>query len=271
MFTFAFPGFGRLTAMSVELIAHRGWSGRYPEMTRAAYTEAIGLAERSGRLLALECDAQFSADRQLVLMHDFTLWRTGARFVTPGELTMDELRTIDVGSWKLDDPAPDERTLLTLPQLCDLVAEARDRGVPVELAIETKHPNPAGLDVDRACLELVDSYGWLGDDSPVRMISFNPAAVALHTQLAPQLRRSLLLEKRLGEWADGHLPDGVDTIGVSVALADAHPEWVDRLLGRGHHLHLWTVNDPQRMAAWIDRGATGITTDLPDVAIVHGI
>lgn len=260
-----------MSRSDVELIAHRGWSGRHPEMTRAAYTAAIELAEQSGRLLALECDAQFSADGHLVLMHDSTLWRIGAQFTTPAELTMDELRAIDVGSWKIPDPTDDERGLITLPELFYLVAEARGRGVPVELAVETKHPNPAGLDVDRACLDLVDQYGWLTEHSPVRMISFNPHAVALHTERAPQLRRSLLLEKQLGGWADGHLPEGVDTVGVSAVLAADNPDWVDRLLARGHHLHLWTVNDPDQMTRWLERGATGITTDVPDVAIELGV
>lgn len=251
---------------AVEIIAHRGWSGRHPEMTRAAYLDAIDLAERTGRTLALECDAQFSADGELVLLHDRSLNRIAGRDVAPGELTMAELRQIDVGSWATAEPGPDQRTLLTLPELFGMVRDARARGVPVELAVETKHPNPRGLEVDRACLQLVADHGWLGAGSPVRMISFNPESVELFVTEAPHLRRSLLIEKTLGPWADGHLPDGVDTVGVDRRLVAAQPDYLDALFARGNRLHLWTVNETDDIADWVARGATGITTDHPDRA-----
>lgn len=252
---------------SVEIVAHRGWSGRNPEMTLAAYQDAIGLAARTGRKLALECDAQFSADGQLVLLHDHTLERVAGIKQPAHELTMAQLRGIDVGSWKTASPTPNQRRLITLVELFNLVEQARVAGNDVELVVETKHPNPRGLDVDKACLELVRAYGWDGPDSPVRMISFNPEAVELYVAEAPQLRRSLLIEKTLGRWASGVLPDGVDTVGIDHRLAANHPEFVDALFSDGHHLHLWTVNDPQAMTGWVRAGATGITTDHPDVAL----
>ena len=54
----------------VQIIAHRGFSGRQPEMTRAAYAEAIAWVEQTGVPIAMECDVQFSADDQLVCLHD---------------------------------------------------------------------------------------------------------------------------------------------------------------------------------------------------------
>lgn len=252
---------------SVEIVAHRGWSGRNPEMTLAAYQDAIGLAARTGRKLSLECDAQFSADGQLVLLHDHTLERIAGVRQPAYELTMAQLRGIDVGSWKTESPTPNQRRLITLEELFNLVEQARVAGHEVECVVETKHPNPRGLDVDRACLDLVRAYGWGGADSPVRMISFNPEAVELYVTEAPLLRRSLLIEKTLGPWANGVLPDGVDTVGIDHRLAANHPEFVEGLFSRGHHLHLWTVNDAAQMTEWIRAGASGITTDHPDVAL----
>ncbi len=236
-------------------------------MTLAAYQDAIGLVARTGRKLALECDAQFSADGQLVLLHDHTLERIAGVRQPAHELTMAQLRDIDAGSWKTVSPTPNQRRLITLEELFNLVEQARVAGRDVELVVETKHPNPRGLDVDHACLELVEAYGWNRADSPVRMISFNPEAVALFVAEAPLLRRSLLIEKRLGPWASAELPDGVDTVGIDHRLAAAHPEFVEALFARGHHLHLWTVNEATAMDDWIRAGATGITTDHPDIAL----
>ena len=47
------------------LIAHRGFSSRHPEMTRAAYQAAIEWAYMTEIPLGLECDVHFSADDEL--------------------------------------------------------------------------------------------------------------------------------------------------------------------------------------------------------------
>ncbi|SDD16400.1 glycerophosphodiester phosphodiesterase [Auraticoccus monumenti] len=257
---------------AIEVVAHRGSSAVHPESTRAAYRAAVELARRTGHRVELEGDVHFSADDQLVVLHDLTLRRTGGRPDAVAELTVAELKQVDVGSWKVPDPTPEQRELITFAELLDLVAGARDEGVDVGLAVETKHPTARGLDVDRRALEQLADRGWTRPGAPVRMISFEPRAVALAGKLAPALRRSLLVEKDLGPWADGHLPEGVDTVGVDHRLAERHPGWVDRLLARGHRLHLWTVNDTEAMRRWLDRGATGLTTDHPDraLAVVHG-
>src|SRR5699024_8911972 len=112
-----------------------------------------------------------------ILMHDRTLQRTGGRPDAVHDLTLAELQRVDLGSWKVPDPTNDQKAIVTLVELFDLVRDARSRGVPVGLAVETKHPNPEGLAVDRRVAELLHDYGWDGDDSPVRMISFHLPAV----------------------------------------------------------------------------------------------
>jgi glycerophosphoryl diester phosphodiesterase len=53
-----------------ELVAHRGWTARYPENTLAAIEAAIGAGARF-----VEIDVQFSSDGHPVLFHDRTLDR----------------------------------------------------------------------------------------------------------------------------------------------------------------------------------------------------
>ncbi|WP_157974051.1 glycerophosphodiester phosphodiesterase [Desertihabitans aurantiacus] len=252
---------------AVEVFAHRGWSGRHPESTRAAYAAAVELARTTGRPLRLEGDVQLSADGQPVVVHDATLERTGGRPDAVAALTVAELKRTDVGSWRTADPTPAERELLTLAEWLELVAEARADGVDVGVAVEAKHPDPQGRDVVGPALEALAVHGWTDADPPARLISFDPDAVARAGALAPELPRSLLVAGDLGPWADGSLPEGVDTVGVHHRLAARHPAWVEALLARGHALHLWTVDDPAEMAGWVRRGATGITTDHPDRAL----
>lgn len=56
--------------MKPQIIAHRGWSGRYPENTLAAIRAAIRLG-----VDRVEIDVQETRDGQLVVFHDYRLDR----------------------------------------------------------------------------------------------------------------------------------------------------------------------------------------------------
>ena len=154
------------------IYAHRGYSAREPEMTRAAYLAAIAWAERTGSPLGLECDVHFSADGQLICLHDLTVDRTSPDTGAAYDRTVAELQTLDFGSWKRRRPSVDQRTLITLAELLELTAAARARGVDVSLAIETKHPNPRTTAVEDGVAALLEPYGWTAPGAPVRIISF---------------------------------------------------------------------------------------------------
>ena len=77
------------------ICAYRGASNTYPENTRAAFREAIRLGAHM-----IEMDVYFTKDRQLVLMHDLTVDRTTNGSGTVSELTLEEIKRLDAGSWK---------------------------------------------------------------------------------------------------------------------------------------------------------------------------
>lgn len=257
--------YGRLAAVTT-IVAHRGYSATEPEMTRAAYLAAIAWSERSRTPLGLECDVHFSADHQLICLHDLTVNRTSTAGGAAYERTLAELRSLDFGSWKRRRPTPDQRALVTLAELVDLTAAARHRGVDVELVIETKHPNPRGTEVEDAVAALLDPYGWLRSGSPVRIISFSVPGLERAAEVMPALPRTLLIEQDLREWRDGHLPDGVGTVSPDHLLLRGDPDYAGRVRRRGHALHTWTVNRPREITWCLDLGVTGLTTDAPAVA-----
>ena len=77
------------------ICAHRGAMESHPENTLAAFKEAIRLGAHM-----IEFDVQMTKDSQLVIMHDASVDRTtnGTGFVR--ELTLEEIKTLDAGSWK---------------------------------------------------------------------------------------------------------------------------------------------------------------------------
>ena len=77
-----------------RVIAHRGASGYAPENTRAAFQLAKTLGARE-----IELDVQFAKDREVIICHDRVLNRCGYPDVTIPESNLDELLSLDVGSW----------------------------------------------------------------------------------------------------------------------------------------------------------------------------
>ena len=77
------------------ICAHRGAMDTHPENTISAFEEAIRLGAHM-----IEFDVRMTKEKQLVIMHDRTVDRTtnGTGLVT--ELTMDEIKILDAGSWK---------------------------------------------------------------------------------------------------------------------------------------------------------------------------
>lgn len=232
-------------------------------MTRAAYQAAIEWAARTGAELGLECDVQFSADDQLVCLHDSNLQRTAGRPDRPVDLTVAQLKRLDFGSWVRTGPTPDEREILTLAELLSMTAEARAAGVRVSLAIETKHPNPRALDVEDRLATMLTDAGWNVQGSPVRLITFNVDALERLGRLLPAVPRSFLLWQDVGRWWDCDLPDGISAVGVDLPLLRREPEFAARALRLGHEVHVFTVNHPDDVRFCHQLGVTGFTTDCP--------
>ncbi len=77
------------------IVAHRGASSDAPENTLAAFR----LAWRQNAD-AIEGDFHLTKDGHIVCMHDDTTKRTAGRNLVIGKSTLQQLRQLDVGSWK---------------------------------------------------------------------------------------------------------------------------------------------------------------------------
>ena len=77
------------------LCAHRGAMDTHPENTLAAFREAI----RCGAHM-IEFDVYLTKDKRLVIIHDSSVDRTTNGKGKVAELTFDEIRALDAGSWK---------------------------------------------------------------------------------------------------------------------------------------------------------------------------
>jgi glycerophosphoryl diester phosphodiesterase len=245
------------------VVAHRGSSGTYPEHTLAAYEQAI--AEGAD---ALECDVRLTSDGHLVCVHDRRVDRTSDGRGVVSTLALAELHGLDFGSW-MTGAAPSP--VLTLEALLDLVA---DCGRPVQLAIETKHPNRYRGRVEERLIETLQRYGLAkppadGEEARVRVMSFSRWALARVHRLAPGLPTVYLMDRKqlppahLLPLKSGGLPPGTRIAGPGIDLVRAHPGYVARLHRAGHRVHVWTVDDPGDVELCLRLGVDTIITNHP--------
>jgi glycerophosphoryl diester phosphodiesterase len=253
-----------------QVVAHRGSSAENAEHTLGAYIAALDEGAE-----ALECDVRLTADGHLVCVHDRDLRRTAQQRGLVSSMELAELEQLDFASWKhpwtdLDDEAPDvDKELDKVLTLRRLLQTAADYARPVELAIETKHPTRyAGL-VERRLVELLAEYGWAGEGSPARVMSFSWVALRRVRRLAPDLRLVYLMDSPLS-WASSRPfaePDWIAGPGIEVVRK--HPDLIRRIRRAGTEVHVWTVNDEADLDLCSDLGVAAVITDRPGPTLAH--
>ncbi|MFF6999545.1 glycerophosphodiester phosphodiesterase [Streptomyces sp. NPDC008313] len=252
----------------IQVVAHRGASDEAPEHTLAAYKKAI-----EDGADALECDVRLTADGHLVCVHDRRVNRTSNGRGAVSALELADLATLDFGSWRSVDEAPDwehspgdpqDTAVLTLERLLELVADA---GRPVKMAIETKHPTRWAGQVEERLLLLLKRFGLDAPDSaaesPVRVMSFSARSLHRVHAASPTLPTVYLAQFASPRLRDGRLPAGVRIAGPSLRIVRGHPGYVERLKSAGHQVHVWTVDEPEDVDLCVGLGVDAIITNRP--------
>jgi len=228
-------------------IAHRGASGHAPENTMAAFERCIELGAT-----AIETDVQMTSDGSLVLIHDESLARTAGSPKLVKDVTLEELRRLDAGSWF--DPAFRGERVPTLRELLELV-----KPYSLLLNLELKNGVVPYPGLEEAVVEEIRRFGM---SDRVILSSFNHYSLVKCKRLAPEVRTGILYMEGLYEpW------DYASRIGAEALHAYHYavlPEWVAQAAERGIAYHPFTVNEPAEMRRLLAAGVSGIITDYPD-------
>lgn len=131
---------------NVKMIAHRGYCDIAPENTLSA----IKLARKMGYRY-VEIDAEFTSDSVPVLLHDSTIDRTSNGTGNIHDLTYDQVRTYDFGSWK--DPI---YTGEKIPSLEEAVLLCKRIGIMPYIEIKYGDENKVAQ-----LINIVKKYGML--------------------------------------------------------------------------------------------------------------
>ena len=147
----------------VLVFGHRGMSEYYPENTMISFSKCA----QNPAIDAVELDVHVCRSGEVVVAHDFSLKRTAGLDVEIEDLTFDEIKEIDVGSFK-DPSFSDAR----IPLLSDLFSTFGGRFIyDVELTVKAGQVN---RDLCRKVLHIIKEFHLV---DRVLVSSFNPFAL----------------------------------------------------------------------------------------------
>jgi len=220
------------------IIAHRGWSAKYPENTLEAFRAAITVP----RSRVIEFDVRKTKDDVPIILHDSTLDRTSTGKGSVINCTWEDLQSVSI-----------KGSNQKIPSLHDVFSEFKnDIGYDVE--IKTK--DTAKLVVDEIIRSgisyenvLVTSFKW---DEIEAVRRLDPSIL---TGLISVIRPERAIRKCV------HLGCPVVVLNHRVITKDVM-RYADEC---GIDVYAYTVNDRDIMQKLVGYGVKAIVTDNPDI------
>ncbi|WP_423809693.1 glycerophosphodiester phosphodiesterase [Planomicrobium okeanokoites] len=255
----------RSTLNSNEIlnVAHRGASGYAPEHTLAAYE--LG-EQMKGDFI--EVDLQMTEDGVLIAMHDERVDRTtdGSGFVK--DMTLDEIKQLDAGSWfneAYPDKAQPEYAGLTVPTLEEIIGEF---GRESRYYIETKAPN-VYPEMQEELLRVLYKHKLIGSNeasSKVLVQSFSADSLLEMHELDPEVPLIQLISYSEPATITDQEISAIKeyALGIGTSYTSIDKEYVEKIRENDLLIHPYLVNSKSEMERLLDWGVTGMFTNFPD-------
>ncbi|MBQ8080938.1 MAG: glycerophosphodiester phosphodiesterase [Clostridia bacterium] len=232
----------------LKIWGHRGASAYAPENTLAAFR----LAKEMGAD-GVECDAQFTKDRQVVILHDSDTLRTAGKSGLLRDLTLQELNRLD---FSCGMPAYRGEKIPTLEELLLL---AREIELEVNIELKTNLDQPCGL--EEAICEIVSRCGM---ERRVIYSGNNHVSLVHMKKINPEAECNLGFYQPIYRQADYTRMLGCDGIHPDYRYAYI-PGYIEECRSAGLKCRVWAPDEPQDIEAMMRMGLD-VLTNKPDVA-----
>lgn len=236
----------------MKIIAHRGFSGVYPENTMLAFRKAIEIGADG-----IELDVHLSKDGQVMIIHDEALKRTTGLDGVISDYTRAELEKISAGKTKNDEfgftPIP------SLEEYLAFMAEHKDKFTNIELkTAPVYYP-----EIEEKTLELVRKFDL---EKNIIYSSFNWLSIERMQRLGI-ISETGLLFSGMKLYNQAHI---IKSLGINYFHPDFNDltdEIVKSYLDNKVGLNVWTVNEIEDMKVCLSWNIDGLITNFPDRAI----
>lgn len=232
----------------VEIFAHRGASGRFPENTMRAFAEAHQVGADG-----IELDVQLTKDKKPVVIHDDTVERTTDGKGAVNSLILDEIKSLDAGAWFSEEFKGEK-----IPSLTEVLEWIKE--TDLKLNIELKD----FLDPDAAheiVLKMIEEHSL---EERVIISSFNHVDIHRIGRLNQRIERAILVYENLYKPFDYASAVGVNSVHCYWPVVT--PELLISAQTEGMTVRTFTVNKPEAIERLIKLGCSGIMTDWPELA-----
>jgi glycerophosphoryl diester phosphodiesterase len=231
------------------VLGHRGAMGLAPENTAVSFERALDEGADG-----VEFDVQMTRDGELVVIHDQNLERVTGKKSLVKDITLKEIKELDVGSHFQDDFAGQE--ILTLDETLDIVKKCS------VINIEIKNGPVIYPKIEEKVISTVEKYGI---SDRIIISSFNHYTVRKFKELSPKLTCGVLHMAGLYQpWKYAKMvgADAVHPYGLSIT-----PKLVEKCQAEGVMVNVFGVNEERMLKKVIEAGPDMVITDYPAKAL----
>jgi glycerophosphoryl diester phosphodiesterase len=234
------------------LFGHRGCSKAAPENTLASFKKLL-----ENKIPGLELDVQLCASGEIVVFHDLNIKRITGMDALVSELSLEEIKKLDAGSW-FDKSFAGEK-IPTLDEVFELLGEN------VYYDIEIKHKRRKHGDLEKKLVEKIHQWNF---QNRVIISSFNPVAVLGIRESDPLLNTAVIYTnwKELPWYL--HTGGGKYICKPNILKPTRHKinpfsMFLNKKI-QGYSVVTWTEDDPVKAEKFINLGVDGIVTNVPE-------
>ena len=228
----------------VEVTAHRGYSVAYPENTIPAFKGAIQVGADWAEL-----DVQQTADGEVIVMHDSNLKRTTGLDKEVWQVTWDEIKDLDNGSW-----FDKKYQTVRIPTLEEVLKVCRGK---IHLNIEIK-PSGHDKDLEEQVAKLLKKY-HMRDTCVVSSLKYD--SLRKIKEADDSIETAYITSVSYGNFTDLEYADG-----YSVESTLLSKSFVNKAQKAGKQIYVWTVNSEERLEKVVGMGIDNVITDDPVMA-----
>lgn len=228
----------------VEVTAHRGYSAVYPENTIPAFKGAIQVGADWAEL-----DVQQTADGEVIVMHDSNLKRTTGLDKEVWQVTWDEIKDLDNGSW-----FDKKYQTVRIPTLEEVLKVCRGK---IHLNIEIK-PSGHDKDLEEQVAKLLKKY-HMRDTCVVSSLKYD--SLRKIKQADDSIETAYITSVSYGNFTDLEYADG-----YSVESTLLSKGFVNKAQKAGKQIYVWTENSEERLEKVVGMGIDNVITDDPVMA-----
>ena len=230
-------------------IAHRGFSGKYPENTMLAFRKAIE-AGADG----IELDVHYTKDGQLVIIHDEEIDRTCDGKGLVCDFTFDELQRFDASAGFRGVYGVNR--IPTLREYFELV-----KPLPKFITnIELKTGINVYPGIEKMVLDMIKEFGL---EDRIIISSFNHFSVARFKALCPEIKCGFLEGDWILDFGRYTKEHGVEC--VHPRYNTVTEETAKEIKAHGIEINTWTVNTEDEVRRLYNLGVNAVISNYPDM------